>query len=78
MIIVIAPVDKGNDTVFLGKTEYERKALDFICKKPFEVVKKDPTKKFETALNKHLWKLFPRPFYDRLHASSSSLPRFYR
>ena len=80
--IVIATADKGNATTVLDKTEYRRKTLDVIFKKPFEIVQKDPTKKVETALNKYFGKfcrlrVISRPLYVRLHASSSSLPRFY-
>ena len=75
-------MDKGNATVVMDRIEYERKALDVISKKPFELVKNDPTKKIEATLNKHLWKLCQSRFiskslYDRLHASSTSLQRFY-
>ena len=56
---------------------------DLIEKPPFVQVKRDPTKRVEDKINKHLWKLHQegainRRLYNELHASSCPLPRFYR
>ena len=80
--IVIAPADKGNAVVVLDAEVYAEKVKDLIEKPPFVQVKRDPTKRVEDKINKHLWKLHQegainRRLYNELHASSCPLPRFY-
>ena len=80
--VVIVPADKGNAVVLLDLDDYVQKAKDLIDQPPFQRVKKDPTKCVEDKINRHLWQLhqqgaIDRCLYNRLHASSCPLPRFY-
>ena len=80
--IVVLPADKGNATVVMDKADYNEKALSLLENHPFEVMKSCPKRKVEERINRFLWGLYQRrrmtkPLYDRLHASSCSLPRFY-
>ena len=52
--IVILPADKGNSTVVMDRTEYERKLEEMLSDNTYKKLDKDPTTKMERKVAKTL------------------------
>ncbi|XP_077486537.1 uncharacterized protein LOC144097778 [Amblyomma americanum] len=82
--IVILPADKGNATVMLNRTDYDKKMLDLLQgRSTYVALKKDPTSKLERELQKLLVDIFHfvpphhRSLYFRLLCHNGSAPALY-
>jgi hypothetical protein len=49
---MIVKADKGKTTVIINKEEYQQKVQEFIGKNDFQKLKKDPTNKHKTQIQK--------------------------
>ena len=55
--IVILPADKGNATVVLDRTKYEKKMNKLLEDETYKTLSKDPTSKVESRISKALKQL---------------------
>ena len=58
--IIVLQADKGNATVILDASDYERKAKDLLNNLPFKQVKKNPTARNERRVNDCLKRLLEK------------------
>ena len=80
--INILCADKGNATVVMDKTEYDRKVADILNSASYRQFKKDPTQSIERRLQQKLLSLqrsgnITQPLYRQLRPSNSKCPRFF-
>ena len=80
--IVILPADKGNVTVVMDRTEYQRKMQVLLEEGSYRTSRGDPTSKLEKEVNKKLKELWTqgeidKETYNRLRSSFCSTPQMY-
>ena len=81
--IMILPADKGRATVILDKAEYEQKMEAMLSdRRTYEVLKKDPSKKYKDKLVAILQRLqeenkISEEQYKDLYPTTSHIPRIY-
>ena len=79
---MILPADKGNVTVVMDKTDYQRKMQVLLEEGSYRPRRGDPTSKLEKEVNKKLKELWTqgeidKETYDRLRSSFCSTPQMY-
>jgi hypothetical protein len=75
--IVILKADKGNSTVVLDRSDYDKKVLDIVeDKSTYQKLRSDPTLKVERELNKKLVTI-SKDMRRRFGSSDAICPRFY-
>ena len=80
--IHVLRADKGNATVIMDKSEYDRKVADILHSDCYRELRKDPTPSVERKLQHKLLSLqrsgnIPQPLYRQLRPSHSKCPRFF-
>lgn len=78
--IKILPADKGNATVLLNKDDYESKISDVLKAGKYTLLKKDPTKTFESKIERTLRKhkqYFKDEHRSKLTPHYSKTPHMY-
>lgn len=80
--IIILPADKGNVTVVLDKADYDKKITELLQETTYTKMKKDPTKRIETDIQRTLVKLQDKGEITpseafRLRPGDSKAPHLY-
>ena len=80
--IHVLKADKGNATVIMNRTDYDKKVQEMLTTPTYKKLKKDPTTSTERKVTKHLLDLRNNDsisinLYRRLHPSASTCPKFY-